>query len=270
MKNLKKEHNLTRQNENKVQHSQKHDANLQKNSTLYFQVGLILCLLAVYGALEMRFESTNLAVIEESVEPVFEEYTLDQKQYKIIKDAVKVEDPVKRQPKHVLEPEIIENDEPDAEETTDLITDINEPKTEIDVTKVDLKDITVEVPEDPIADVPFVKIEQVPVYPGCEGETTNHGRKKCFSEKLSELVRKKFDTDLGNQLGLREGIQKIYVNFRITKTGNVEVLRTRAPHQVLEKEANRVVNTIPKVQPGKQGGQEVSVLYTLPIMFQVR
>ena len=76
MKNLNKEHNLTRQNENKVQHSQKHDANLQKNSTLYFQVGLILCLLAVYGALEMPFESTNLAVIEESVEPVFEEYTL--------------------------------------------------------------------------------------------------------------------------------------------------------------------------------------------------
>jgi len=48
------------------------------------------------------------------------------------------------------------------------------------------------------------------------------------------------------------------------------VLQTRAPHKLLEDEANRVVNKIPQMKPGKQGGQEVSVLYTLPIIFQVR
>src|SRR5690606_14345519 len=36
----------------------KHDANLQTNSTLYFQVGLIICLLVTYGLLEMQFEKT--------------------------------------------------------------------------------------------------------------------------------------------------------------------------------------------------------------------
>lgn len=270
MKNLKKEHNLIRQNEKSVQHSQKHDANLQKNSTLYFQVGLILCLLAVYGALEMRFESTDLAVVENSVVPEFETYTLDQKKYKIIKDAVKVEEPAKKQPQHVEDPEIIDNDEPDELESTDFISDVTDQTTDVDINKVDLGDITVDEPEDPIEDVPFVRIEQVPVYPGCESETTNDGRKKCLSEKLSALVRKKFDTNLGSDLGLKEGIQKIYVNFRINKSGNVEVLQTRAPHKLLEDEANRVVNKIPQMKPGKQGGQEVSVLYTLPIIFQVR
>ena len=62
MKNLKKEHNLIRQNEKSVQHSQKHDANLQKNSTLYFQIGLILCLLATYGLFEMQFQEKKITI----------------------------------------------------------------------------------------------------------------------------------------------------------------------------------------------------------------
>ena len=36
--------------------SHKHDANLQKNSTLYFQIGLILCLLGTYALFEMEFQ----------------------------------------------------------------------------------------------------------------------------------------------------------------------------------------------------------------------
>ena len=51
----KKNHELIRQNEKIVKKPHKHDANLQKNSTLYFQIGLLLCLLASYGALEMNF-----------------------------------------------------------------------------------------------------------------------------------------------------------------------------------------------------------------------
>ena len=57
MSNPKKTHELIRQNEQIVKKSQKHDANLQKNSTLYFQVGLIICLFMVYGLFEMKFES---------------------------------------------------------------------------------------------------------------------------------------------------------------------------------------------------------------------
>jgi len=55
MSTPKKSHDTIRQNGQVVQKSQKHDANLQKNSTLYFQVGLIVCLLAAYGLLEMKF-----------------------------------------------------------------------------------------------------------------------------------------------------------------------------------------------------------------------
>lgn len=268
MKNLKKEHNLIRQNEKNVQHSQKHDANLQKNSTLYFQVGLILCLLAVYSALEMRFESTNLASIENSVVPEFEDYTLDQKKY-VIEDAVKTDQPQKKeQPKELLDIKDVPDDTPDEKITKNIVTETNVKTKPIDLNPDELN---VDEPEEEIEKFFNVNlVEQVPIYPGCESETTNNGRKKCLSEKLSSLVRKKFDTGLGSDLGLKEGIQKIYVNFRVDKNGNVQILKTRAPHQDLEDEAKRVVSKIPQMKPGKQGGKEVSVLYTLPIIFQVR
>lgn len=268
MKNLNKEHGLIRQNEKSVQQSQKHDANLQKNSTLYFQVGLILCLLAVYGALEMRFESTNLASIEDSVVPKFEEYTLDQKTY-VIEDAVKTEEQQqKEQPKELIDLNEVPDDTPDEKITKNIVTETNVKTKPIDLNPDDLN---VDEPEEEIEKFIDVNlVEQVPIYPGCENETTNNGRKKCLSEKLSALVRKKFDTGLGSELGLNEGIQKIYVNFRVDKAGNVQILKTRAPHQDLEEEAKRVVSKIPQMKPGKQGGQEVSVLYTLPIFFNVR
>ena len=41
---------------NPPQKPRKHDANLQKNSTLNFQIGLILCLLGTYGVFEMKFK----------------------------------------------------------------------------------------------------------------------------------------------------------------------------------------------------------------------
>lgn len=268
MKNLKKEHNLTRQNEKNVQHSQKHDANLQKNSTLFFQIGLILCLLAVYGALEMRFESENLAIKTDPVEVEFEAYTLDQKKY-VIEQAVETDEPQqKEQPKEIIKIDKVPDDTDEKEITKKIVTETvvkTKPK------NLNPNDFTVDKPDEEIEKFIDVNlVEQVPIYPGCERETTNDGRKKCLSDKLSKLVRKKFDAGLGSELGLNEGIQKIYVNFRIDKTGNVQILNTRAPHKLLEEEAQRVVNQIPQMQPGKQRGEEVSVLYTLPILFKVQ
>jgi protein TonB len=42
--------------------SQKHDVNLQTNSTLYFQIGLILCLLGTYALFEMQFVDQKILI----------------------------------------------------------------------------------------------------------------------------------------------------------------------------------------------------------------
>ncbi len=117
-------------------------------------------------------------------------------------------------------------------------------------------------------DVPFAVIEEVPVFPGCEDLNSNEDRKKCMTEKVTEFVNSNFNTSLGKQLGL-EGVNRIYVQFKIGKDGAVEVLGARAPHPALQEEAERVVNLLPQMTPGKQKGQEVGVLYTLPITFKV-
>ena len=81
MKNLKNTTNVAGQSNKNIVKSQKHDVNLQKNSTLYFQVGLILCLLATYGLFEMKFE-TQLAKLAQ-VAPIDEnsEYFADMPLY---------------------------------------------------------------------------------------------------------------------------------------------------------------------------------------------
>ncbi len=266
MKNSKELHTLTRQNEKNVQKSQKHDANLQKNSTLFFQVGLIVCLLAAYGALEMRFEDKGLAIVT-NAEPIEEDYQFTDNRFKVYDEVIETKEPVKTKAKHIIEPKIIDNDTPDEVETKNLITDETKKEVKEGAKPIDESDLD---PEEPDEDVHVNFVEMVPIYPGCEKSKNNEQRKKCMSDKLSKLIKKKFDKDLGSELGLKEGIQRIYVNFRINKSGNVEIMSTRAPHKKLEKEANRIVDKVPQMKPGEQGGEPVSVLYSLPIVFEVR
>lgn len=90
-----------------------------------------------------------------------------------------------------------------------------------------------------------------------------------MSEKISKLIRKKFNPDLADGLGL-SGKQKIDVQFKIDKTGKVTDIKTRAPHARLEKEAERVINKIPQMTPGRQSNKNVGVICSLPIIFKVQ
>ena len=61
---------------------------------------------------------------------------------------------------------------------------------------------------------------------------------------------------------------KVFLRFVIDEEGNVthpEVLRSL--HPLLDAEAIRVVQQMPKWSPGKQNGKPVSVYFTLPIFF---
>ena len=120
-----------------------------------------------------------------------------------------------------------------------------------------------------INDVPYAVVEEVPVFPGCESLQTNAERKKCMSEQVSRHVNTSFNTKLGKELGLK-GINRIYVRFEIDPQGNINKIGVRGPHPRLEEEARRVVSSLPQMQPGKQNGEAVNVLYSLPIVFQTK
>ncbi|MCL5126843.1 M56 family metallopeptidase [Algibacter sp. L4_22] len=117
--------------------------------------------------------------------------------------------------------------------------------------------------------VPFAVVEHVPVFPSCEGLESNVEKKACMSKGIQELVAKNFNTKLADSLGLK-GRQRINVVFVINKKGEVEGVRSRAPHPALETEAIRVIKTLPKMIPGEQKGKKVNVPYSLPIVFQVK
>lgn len=116
-------------------------------------------------------------------------------------------------------------------------------------------------------EAPFAKIEEVPIYPGCENASSNKEKKACMVEMIKLFVLKKFDSRLFKKYGVKR-INRLYTRFKIDEDGNVVDIAARGDHPRLEKEALRVLEKLPKMKPGKVNGQPVGVLYALPIMFK--
>jgi hypothetical protein len=116
--------------------------------------------------------------------------------------------------------------------------------------------------------VPFSVIDEVPVFPSCEG--SNAELRKCLQEKITEHVSTNFNSNLANSLGLNPGVKRIFVMFQIDKDGNIINAKARAPHIKLQEEAIRLISSLPKMIPGKQKGKIVDVKYSLPIAFNVQ
>jgi protein TonB len=231
---------------------------LGRNSILFFQIGMIVMLFISWRALEWKTLPTNdlgqsMVVddgLDEEVIPITNPLTPP---------------PPPPPPPSVSALVIIEvEDEAEIEESV-----IESTETDQDNEILDVAQVIVEEEEEEIINVPFAVIENVPIYPGCEDEPNNEGKKKCMSTKVKKFIQANFNTELAADLGL-EGTQKIFVTFKIDKTGRVVDIRSRAPHPKLEEEAAKVVNALPRMIPGKQRGAPVGVLYALPIMFQVR
>jgi len=113
-----------------------------------------------------------------------------------------------------------------------------------------------EVEEDsPEAD-PFYVVEEMPMYPGGDEEIQKYiGANVIYPEVAKE----------NNIQG------RVIVKFCVTRTGGVDqvsILKGVDPE--LDAEVVRVVKTLPKFKPGKQGGKPVPVWYTIPINFKLQ
>ena len=265
-----KDLNKTKNNasiEGKVRESdKKHDANVKSNSSLYFQIGLILCLLATYGLFEMKFKKTIFNYGTEKLADDEVEFYLPNIE---VKPEPVPQEVQQQKPLAVLitkTPIIKDNDFV----IKDPIKKIEVPDTFVPDPVPVVNDPTPSKTEEPLPATPFnmKDVERVPVFPGCKSAKNNAERMACMSEKLAQLIQKKFNTDLASELGL-SGVQRIYVQFKIDDKGNVTDIKTRSPYSQLEKEAERVVNKIPVMTPGMQRNTPVSVIYNLPIVFQV-
>ena len=225
-----------------------------KNSSLYFALGMALMMFLSYSTINykvydksaLNLDKVNMDALDEEEVPITEQVH-----------------PPPPPPPPPPAPEVIEivEDEEEIEETVIESTETDQEE------EIDIEDLDVEEVEEDV-EVPFAVIENVPVFPGCD-KGNNAKKRKCMSEKIAKFVQRKFNTELAGDLGL-SGRQRISVIFKIDRSGNVTGVRARAPHPRLEKEAQRVINLLPKMQPGKQRGKAVIVPYSLPIIFKVQ
>ncbi|MGY8932680.1 MAG: energy transducer TonB [Flavobacteriales bacterium] len=229
-------------------------SDLNRRSMIFFQLGMILILFITWSAIENK--TYDKSQITQDMLNLGDE----------LEEDIPITDqniPPPPPPPPPPAPEVIEviEDDDDIEETIIESAEVNQ---EEEIVEID----DIEEADEEIDDVPFAVIENVPIYPGCENKKNNAEKKQCMSDKVQKFVQKKFNTDLAGDLGL-EGRQRISVQFKIDKYGNVINVRARAPHPKLEQEAVKVVKALPKMIPGKQRGKAVGVLYSLPILFQV-
>ena len=70
---------------------------------------------------------------------------------------------------------------------------------------------------------------------------------------------------------MKKGIQgRVAVSFIVEKDGSISNVRPiHSVHTLLDKEAVRVVKSMPKWSPGKQNGKPVRVQLIVPIMFKL-
>ncbi|MGB0769995.1 MAG: energy transducer TonB [Flavobacteriaceae bacterium] len=230
-------------------------ADVSRNGSIYFAVGLALMLFLTYSTLNYKtYDKSDIDIGKLNLDEELDE------EIPIIEQVIPPPPP----PPPPAAPEVIEvvEDEEEIEETVIESTETDQEEEIIEVEEIEVEEVVEDV------EVPFAVIENVPEYPGCE-RGSNADKRKCMSDKIAKFVQRKFNTDLAGDLGLT-GRQRISVIFKIDKNGNVTGVRSRAPHPRLEKEAARVINMLPKMKPGRQRGKPVIVPYSLPITFQVQ
>jgi len=104
-------------------------------------------------------------------------------------------------------------------------------------------------------DQPLLVVEQNPEFPGGYSAMQTFLRNKIQYPTLAQ----------------QSGIQgTVFVQFAVTKTGEISNVRIlRGIGGGCDEEAIRVVKEMPKWIPGRQNGQAVSVLFQIPVKFQL-
>lgn len=118
-----------------------------------------------------------------------------------------------------------------------------------------------------IPDIRFSVIEESPIFPGCKNDSSSNTEiKECTQQKITSFVRDNFNKKRGDGMDIvKETSQIIYVEFRINNKGVIEILKAKGGNPDMVEEAKRVIHNLPQMVPGRHKGEEVGVLYSLPI-----
>ena len=232
---------------------------LDNYSKLFMQLGLVLALFVVYVAIEQKTLQKPIVVDRPNTETA-QLYFFDQAPKPFTKEVKKPKTQVQQK---ITKPQILDIDNIilDNSDKEEKFIETLVDDTPVDNQVTDFVEISIDEPEK--ENVPFIIIEDVPVFPGCTGD--RGALTKCFSEKVQKHFARKFDAELPSELGLSSGKKRVHIGFKIDKFGNVIDIKALAPHPKIKKEVIKVMKLLPKMQPGKQRDVPVGVTYAIPL-----
>lgn len=218
-------------------------ADLENKRNVFLWIGLVVALGVVLAAFEYKttpkatesLGEVQMQEVEEEIIPITREQ--------------EVKPPPPPPPPKVVEVLNIVDDDVEIEDELEIQDTEADDETIIDVAPV----IETEEEEEEEEAKVFFIVEDMPEFPG------------------GELALRQYIANAINYpvIAQENGIQgKVYVTFVVNKDGSVTDARiARGVDPSLDKEALRVINSLPKWKPGKQRGKPVRVSYTVPINF---
>ena len=218
-------------------------ASLEDKKLTYVLIGLVLVLSICYVAFEWTEKEVTKYEVVDTDFLIEEEFDIQQ---------TSQETPPPPPPPAPVEVEVLNVVEDDVEVE------------EIQINTEDDKDMEVvieppvEAPvEEEEEEVIFVVVESMPEFPGGQ-----QAMMRYIGENIKYPV-----------IAQENGIQgRVICQFVIEKDGKVtdiQVVRSSGEPS-LDKEAVRVINSMPKWKPGKQRGKPVRVKYTIPVNFRLQ
>ena len=222
-------------------------ANLENKKLLFTEIGLVVSLLAVWGAFEYTSKekkdssdwTAETVVIEEEMVPITEDtppppeaapnIPVLSDQIDIIDDDIKLDD------------DTFMNLEDDANMGVEIMDYVEAVEEEV-------------IEEE---EIPFQLVEQKPSFQG--------GDANEFSKWVNSRL-------VYPEIAKENGVQgRVTLQFTVNADGSVSNVKVlRGVDSALDKEAVRVVSSSPKWTPGRQRDRAVKVTYIFPVIFQLR
>jgi len=220
-------------------------ADLENKKSTWLLVGYVIVLAFMFVVFEWTKRDIKIDTSQAITDLVFEEEIIP-----ITEQPEQVAPPPPEAPS-IAETLTIVDDDADVEETTIATSEETNQAVEIKYVPVAVEE------EEPEEQTIFEVVEQMPEFP--------NGGMAGLMQYLSKNI--KYPT-----IAQENGTQgRVTVQFVVNRDGSIvdaKVLRGVDPY--LDKEAIRVISSMPKWKPGMQRGKAVRVKYTVPVMFRLQ
>ncbi len=220
-------------------------ADIEGSKSTSILIGLVVALGILYGAFE--WAQNEITIYEEALQTAVED---DEDMVEVTFRDETPPPPPPPEPETVLSDVIEIKENTEDVQTADFSTE-DDKNQRVEIHEV----VAVQEEEDEEAQMIHVVVEKMPEFPGGQ---------EAMNRWLSKNIKYPLLAQENNIQG------RVVCQFVVNSDGKiVDVVVVRGVEASLDAEAVRVIKSMPTWTPGKQGGKNVRVKYTLPIRFKL-